>query len=126
MRHNALTIVPGPLANKAVTTPRDVHVQVTAEHLQVLPTFAPMETLIAMLLFYDFDVCGGAILLDGGQSDTPAKLVVEDCEFRDTQSSYSGGAIFQVGTTHLEVTRTLFHNTSSYSGGAYFASVGPT
>jgi hypothetical protein len=57
--------------------PHDVHVQVTAEQLTVLSTYAPMSVLVALMLFYDFSVCGGSIMLDGGQSDTPAKLVVE-------------------------------------------------
>jgi len=32
--------------------------QVTAAHLGVMQMFAPIEVLISMLLFYDFEVCG--------------------------------------------------------------------
>ena len=98
-------------------------VQVTAEHLKVMQTFAPLEILIAYLLFYDFDVCGGAVLLDGGQSETPAKLFLEDCEIRNTQASHAGGAIAQFGTSHIELTRTLVYASSAVVG-AYVNSVG--
>jgi len=39
---------------------------VTAQHVVDMQTFAPMETLISMYLFNDFELDGGAILLDGG------------------------------------------------------------
>ena len=84
-----------------------------------------MQTFISMYLFTEmFMITGGAILLDGGQSLTPAKLVLEDCEISDARSSVSGGAIAQLGTSHLEVTRTLIHTAATWNG-AYLAVVGP-
>ena len=63
-------------------------------------------------------------LIDGGASDTPAKLVVEDCEILNSAATFLGGAIVQLGTSHLEVTRTLIHTTTAWMG-TYGAAVGP-
>jgi hypothetical protein len=104
-------------------------VQVTAEHLATLQSYngtgVPMETLIAYTIVVDLSVCGGAILLDGGHRENLTKLVLEDCEIRNAHASHLGGGIFQVGTTDLEVTRTLMHTTSAYGGGAFLTAVGP-
>ena len=64
----------------------------------------PMEEFVGMYLFTEmFTVTGGSILLDGGQSVTPAKLVIEDCEIRDARSSVSGGRGLHSSTFRLNL-----------------------
>ena len=101
---------PAPAStNKLMCPPHEL--QVTAADLAVLnASGVPMEQLIVMALFYDFSVCGGAILVDGGQSLTPARLVLEDCEIRNTRAEVAGGAIAQFGTSHIEVGLGSYHH----------------
>jgi len=61
-------------------------------------------------------------LIDGGASDTPAKLVVEDCEIINSAATFIGGSILQLGTSHLEAgayTRPLFSSTCAVSDTKY-------
>jgi len=102
MRHTGFR--PCPRGTNELTSypPPTIDVQITAAHLAILLASAvPMELLIAALIVVDMSVCGGSILLDGGQRETYTKLVVEDCEIHNAHASHLGGAIFQVGTTHL-------------------------
>ena len=61
-------------------------------------------------------------LVDGGASDTPAKLVVEDCEIRNSTATFIAGSILPLGTSHLEAgayTRPLFSSTCAVSDTKY-------